>query len=139
AARGAPGAARRPQPLSVSPQVAAVALLLCFAVSRAPGACTALAAFEAAATALLLLLYLLRLDKALPWLCWPLADLCNSVVAALFLLVLCLFAIITRSNRGTLAGGVIGLILIVLCIVDAVLLFKMISFNRPRGSNTPAK
>ncbi|NWS71676.1 CKLF factor, partial [Crotophaga sulcirostris] len=125
--------------LKVARTVAAVVALLCFAVSRAPGACTALAAAEAAFTALFLLLYLLRLDKQLPWLCWPLADFFNSVVAALFLLIVCLFAVIVQTNHGTVAGGVIGLVLLVLCVVDAVLLFKKISFNRPRGSGTPAK
>ncbi|NWH83185.1 CKLF factor, partial [Piaya cayana] len=90
----------------VSSQVVAITVLLCFAVSHAPGACTALAVFEAAFTGLFLLLYLLRLDKGLPWLCWPLADIFNSVIAALFLLVVCLFAIIVQTNHGTVAGGV---------------------------------
>ncbi|XP_069724697.1 chemokine-like factor [Phaenicophaeus curvirostris] len=125
--------------VKVARTVVAVTVLLCFAASRAPGACTALAAFEAAFTGLFLLLYLLRLDKGLPWLCWPLADVFNSVIAALFLLVVCLFAVIVQTNHGTVAGGVIGLILLVLCVVDAVLLFKKISFNRPRGSDTTTK
>ncbi|NWX72719.1 CKLF factor, partial [Alca torda] len=85
--------------------VAAVAFL-CFAASRAPGACTALALMEAAITVLFFLLYLLRLDQKLSWLFWPLADVFNSVMAALFLLVVCLFAVIVKTNNGTLAGGV---------------------------------
>ncbi|NWH45683.1 CKLF factor, partial [Fregata magnificens] len=112
---------------------------LCFAGSRSPGACTALAAMEALITALFLLLYLLRLDQRLGWLFWPLADIFNSVIAALFLLIVCLFAIIIKTNNGTLAGGVFGLVLLVLCVVDAVLLFQKISLDGPRGRNTPAK
>ncbi|NWI50288.1 CKLF factor, partial [Calyptomena viridis] len=70
---------------------------------------------------------------------WLFQDIFNSVIAALFLLVVCLFAIIVKSNTGTLAGGVLGLILLVLCVVDAVLLYKKISLGRPRGRNAPAK
>ncbi|NWI24276.1 CKLF factor, partial [Sula dactylatra] len=112
---------------------------LCFAGARAPGACTALAAMEVLITALFCLLYLLKLDKKMSWLFWPLADIFNSVVAALFLLIVCLFATIINTNGGTLAGGVFGLGLLVLCVVDAVLLFQKISLDGPRGRNTPAK
>lgn len=34
---------------------------------------------------------------------------------------------------------VFGLVLLVLCVVDAVLLFQKISLGAPRGRNTPAK
>ncbi|NWR85463.1 CKLF factor, partial [Furnarius figulus] len=70
---------------------------------------------------------------------WLFQDIFNSVIAALFLLVACLFAIIIKTNKGTLAGGVLGLILLVLCIVNVVLLCKKISLDRPRGRNTPAR
>ncbi|NXW49766.1 CKLF factor, partial [Nyctiprogne leucopyga] len=112
---------------------------LCFAASRSPGAFTALAAMELAITGLFLLLYLLRLDQQLSGLLWPLADIFNSVIAALFLLIVCLFAVIIKTNNGTLAGGVFGLVLLVLCVVDAVLLFQKMSFGGPRGRTTPAK
>ncbi|NWY52581.1 CKLF factor, partial [Chionis minor] len=92
--------------LKLARALVAVVAFLCFAASRAPGACTALAVMEAAITALFFLLYLLRLDQRLSRLFWPLADVFNSVVAALFLLVVCLFAVIVKSNNGTLAGGV---------------------------------
>ncbi|NXQ84183.1 CKLF factor, partial [Nyctibius grandis] len=122
----------------VSPQLVAFIAFLCFVVSRADGAYTTLVAMEAAFSALFFLLYLLRLDKQMHWLFWPLADFFNSVIAALFLLVVCLFAVIIKTNNGTVAGGVLGLILFVLSIIDAVLVFQKISFNGPRR-NTPAK
>ncbi|KFQ97459.1 Chemokine-like factor, partial [Nipponia nippon] len=108
---------------------------LCFAASRAPGAYTALAGMEVVITALFFLLYLLKLDKKMSWLFWPLADIFNSVIAALFLLVVCLCAVIIKSNNGTLAGGVFGLVLLVLSVVDAVVLFQKISLGGPRGRN----
>ncbi|NWX53302.1 CKLF factor, partial [Steatornis caripensis] len=117
----------------------ALVTFLCFAASRSPGACTALAVMEVVITALFLLLYLLKLDKKMSWLFWPLADIFNSVIAALFLLIVCLFAIIIKTNNGMLAGGVFGLVLLVLCVVDAVLLFQKISLDRPPGRNTPAR
>ncbi|NXG10531.1 CKLF factor, partial [Sakesphorus luctuosus] len=117
----------------------ALVTFLCFVASSAHEAYTALAGLETGITVLFLLLYLLRLDARMPWLFWPLADIFNSVIAALFLLVVCLFAIIVKTNKGTLAGGVLGLILLVLCVVDAVLLCKKISLDRPRGRNAPAR
>ncbi|NXI92914.1 CKLF factor, partial [Psophia crepitans] len=122
-----------------APQLVAFVTFLCFAASHARGAYTALAVMETVITALFFLLYWLQLDKKMSWLFWPLADLFNSVIAALFLLVVCLFAVIIKTNNGTLAGGVFGLVLLVLCVVDAVLLFQKISIDGPRGRNTPAK
>ncbi|NXG75675.1 CKLF factor, partial [Baryphthengus martii] len=113
----------------------ALVTFLCFVASRSRGAYTALAGMEVVITALFFLLYLLKLDKKLSWLFWPLADIFNSVIAALFLLIVCLFAVI-KTDNGTLAGGVFGLVLLVLCVVDAVLLFRKISFDGPRERNT---
>ncbi|NXP90352.1 CKLF factor, partial [Passerina amoena] len=135
--RARPGPALTPSP--PVPQLVALAAFICFAASGAHGAYTALAGMETVITALFLLLYLLRLDARLRFLLWPLADIFNSVIAALFLLVVALFAIIIKTNKGTLVGGVLGLILLVLCIVDAVLLCKKISFDRARGRSAPAK
>ncbi|KAM6123961.1 chemokine-like factor [Phoenicopterus ruber ruber] len=125
--------------VKIARALVAFVTFLCFVASRAHGAYTALAAMEGAITALFFLLYLLQLDKKMTWLFWPLADIFNSVIAALFLLVVCLFAVIVKTNNGTLAGGVFGLVLLVLCVVDAVLLFQKISLNGPRRRNTPAK
>ncbi|NXP47607.1 CKLF factor, partial [Heliornis fulica] len=119
--------------------LAAFVSFLCFAASGSHGAYTALSVMEVVITTLFFLLYMLKLDKKLSWLFWPLADIFNSVIASLFLLVVCLCAVIIKTNNGTLAGGVFGLVLLVLCIVDSVLLYKKISIDGPRGRNTPAK
>ncbi|NXH86248.1 CKLF factor, partial [Edolisoma coerulescens] len=117
----------------------ALVTLLCFVVSEAHEAYVAVAGMETVITFLFLLLYLLRLDTRMRCLFWPLADIFNSVIAALFLLVVCLFAIIMRTNKGTLAGGVLGLTLLVLSIADAVLLCKKISLDKARGGRAPAR
>ncbi|NWT90602.1 CKLF factor, partial [Lanius ludovicianus] len=117
----------------------ALATLLCFVISKAHEAYAALAGMETVITVLFLLLYLLKLDARMRCLFWPLADILNSVIAALFLLVVCLFAIITRTNKGTFAGGVLGIILLFLCLGDVFLLWKKISLDKPRGRSAPAK
>ncbi|XP_032925328.1 chemokine-like factor [Catharus ustulatus] len=94
---------------------------------------------ETGITVLFLLLYLLRLHVRIRCLYWPLADVLNSVIAALFLFIVSLFAIIIKTNKGTLAGGVLGLILLVLCLVDVILLCKKISLEKARGRSAPAK
>ncbi|KAM7101636.1 chemokine-like factor [Ciconia maguari] len=134
------GFARSPRgALKIARALVAFVTFLCFVASRSHGAYTALAVMEVVITALFFLLYLLKLDRRMSWLFWPLADIFNSVIAALFLLIVCLFAIIIKTNNGTLAGGVFGLVLLVLCVVDAVLLFQKISLDGPRGRSTPAK
>ncbi|NXP34290.1 CKLF factor, partial [Leiothrix lutea] len=125
--------------LKIARTLVALTALICFIASGAHEAYTALAGMETVITVLFLLLYLLRLDARMRCLFWPLADIFNSVVAALFLLVVALFAIIVKTNKGTLAGGVLGLILFVLCLIDAVLLWKKISLGRARGRSAPAK
>ncbi|XP_066184112.1 chemokine-like factor [Sylvia atricapilla] len=125
--------------LKIARTLVALAALICFLASDAHEAYTALAGMETVITGLFLLLYLLRLDARMRCLFWPLADIFNSVVAALFLLVVGLFAIIIKTNKGTLAGGVLGLILLVLCLVDVVLLCKKISLDKARGRSAPAK
>ncbi|NXR61006.1 CKLF factor, partial [Rhadina sibilatrix] len=125
--------------LKISRTLVALAALICFMASGSNVAFTALAGMELVITVLFLLLYLLRLDARMRCLFWPLADILNSVVAALFLLVVSLFAIIIKTNKGTLAGGVLGLILLILCLVDVVLLCKKISLDKARGRSAPAK
>ncbi|XP_061863491.1 chemokine-like factor [Colius striatus] len=123
--------------LKIARTLLAFVTFVCFAASHSHGAYTALAAMETAITALFLLLYLLKLDKKMRCLFWPLADIFNSVIAALFLFIVCLFAIILKANDGTLAGGVLGLLLLVLCVADAVVLSKKISLDGPRRRTTP--
>ncbi|NXX27344.1 CKLF factor, partial [Nicator chloris] len=139
----APGLTARPGPaLTPSPpvpQLVALVTLLCFVASGARLAYTVLAGMESVINLLFLLLYLLRLDARMRFLLWPLADIFNSVIAALFLLVVGLFAITIKTNKGTLAGGVFCLILLVLCVVDVVLLSKKISFGKARGRSAPVK
>nr|XP_006004090.1 PREDICTED: chemokine-like factor [Latimeria chalumnae] len=77
------------------------------------------------------LLYLLKLNRKLTFLFWPLVDIANSVFAALLLLIVCITAVASKNNKGTLTGAGFGFLIVVLCFVDAYLLFKMVTFNKP--------
>ncbi|XP_034644688.1 chemokine-like factor [Trachemys scripta elegans] len=103
--------------------------------SKSHEAFIALAIMEFVITLLFFVLFLPKLDKKIKFLFWPLADIFNSLIAVLFFIIVCLCAIIIKTTTGTLVGGVFGLLLVVLCIADSVLLFKKITFNKPRGRN----
>ncbi|NXD74078.1 CKLF factor, partial [Eolophus roseicapillus] len=92
--------------IKIARMLLAWVMFFCFVGSRSRGMYTALAGMEVVITTLFFLLYLLKLDKRMTWLLWPLADIFNSVIAALFLLVVCLFAVVIKTNKATLAGGV---------------------------------
>ncbi|XP_037548857.1 chemokine-like factor [Nematolebias whitei] len=104
---------------------------VCFAVVSAPKYITA-TVLELLLTSLLLLLYLLKLNKRLTFFFWPLVDVFNSVFAAVYLTVLSLVALTSYSFTGMLAGGIVSLLSVGLLLVDSYLLFKNITFNKPR-------
>ncbi|XP_065272750.1 chemokine-like factor [Emys orbicularis] len=124
-----------PGALKIARLVVAFVTFICFAASKSHEAFIALAIMEFVITLLFFGLYLLKLDKKMKFLFWPLADIFNSLIAVLFFIIVCLCAIIIKTTTGTLVGGVFGLLLVVLCIADSVLLFKKITFNKPRGRN----
>uniref|UniRef100_A0ACB8EA24 Uncharacterized protein n=1 Tax=Sphaerodactylus townsendi TaxID=933632 RepID=A0ACB8EA24_9SAUR len=63
------------------------------------------------------------------------ADAFNSLVAALFFIIVGLCATVIKTNTGTLVGGVFCLLLFVLSIADAIVLLKMITFNKDARRN----
>ncbi|XP_070616471.1 chemokine-like factor [Erythrolamprus reginae] len=101
-----------------------------FAIRRSHEAFLALVIMELVITFLFYLLYLLKLDAKLKFLFWPLADAFNSLVAALFLIIVGLCATIIKTIRETLIGGVFCLILSIVCIIDAALILRKVSFKR---------
>ncbi|XP_026234284.1 proteolipid protein 2 [Anabas testudineus] len=103
----------------------------------------AAAVLEFLITLLLLLLYLLKLNKRLTFFFWPLVDVFNSIFAAVYFIALSLAALSTYVVTGTLVGGVVGLVSAGLLCVDSYFLFKNITFNKSReptnGSITSSK
>uniref|UniRef100_A0A3B3VEY5 Chemokine like factor n=1 Tax=Poecilia latipinna TaxID=48699 RepID=A0A3B3VEY5_9TELE len=104
---------------------------VCFAVASTPKYLTA-TLLEFLITLLLLLLYLLKLNKRITFLFWPI-DVFNSVFAAIYLLVLSLMALTSNPVTGALVGGVVSLISAGLLFVDSYTLFRNITFNKSRN------
>ncbi|XP_061450394.1 chemokine-like factor [Rhineura floridana] len=124
--------------LKIARMVLAFIAVITFAVNRSHEAFLALVIMEFVITLLFFLLYLLSLQKKLKFLFWPLADAFNSLVAALFLLIVGLCAAIPKTIVETTVGGVFCLILCGLCIGDAAFLLTKITFNQgaPGGDVT---
>ncbi|XP_056318873.1 chemokine-like factor [Danio aesculapii] len=78
------------------------------------------------------LLYLLKLNKVFTLFFWPLIDVFNSLFAAAFMFILSLVAVSTFTVKGTLSGGIVGFVAAALWSLDGYILFKKISFNKPR-------
>ncbi|XP_053126998.1 chemokine-like factor [Hemicordylus capensis] len=109
----------------------ALCALISFAVRRSHEAFLTLAIMELVISFLFFVLYLLSLNKKMTFFFWPLADAFNSLVAALFLLIVGLCATIMKTILETLVGGVFCLLLFVLCVIDAALILKNVSWNNP--------
>ncbi|XP_005052791.2 PREDICTED: chemokine-like factor, partial [Ficedula albicollis] len=125
--------------MKISRTLVALGSLICFIASGSHEAYVTVAGMETGITVLFLLVYLLRLDVRVRCFYWPLTDVLNSVIAALFLLLMSLFGLRIETNKGTLAGVVLGLVLLVLCLVDVILLCKKISLDKARGRSASAK
>ncbi|XP_034021678.1 chemokine-like factor [Thalassophryne amazonica] len=111
-------------------QVTLFVAFVCFTAAYRPKYIAA-ATLEFVITLLLLLLYLFKLNKRLTFFFWPLVDVFNSVFAAFYFTVVSLVAVSTYTVRGTLIGGVVGLLSAGLLCVDSVMLFRNITFNKP--------
>ncbi|CAM5093622.1 unnamed protein product [Natator depressus] len=94
-----------PGALKIARLVVAFVTFICFVASKSHEAFIALAIMEFVITLLFFLLYLLKLDKKMKFLFWPLADIFNSLIAVLFFIIVCLCAIIIKTTTGTLVGG----------------------------------
>ncbi|XP_042349356.1 proteolipid protein 2 [Plectropomus leopardus] len=118
--------------LKVAEMVTLLVAFVCFAVASRPKYIAA-TVLEFVITSLLVLLYLFKLNKRLTFFFWPLIDVFNSIFAAVYFIVLSLLAVTTYTVTGTLVGGIVGLMSAGLLCVDSYVLFKNITFNRPRS------
>ncbi|XP_049902968.1 chemokine-like factor [Epinephelus moara] len=118
--------------LKVAEMVTLLVAFVCFAVASTPKYIAA-TVLEFLITALLVLLYIFKLNKRLTFFFWPLIDVLNSVFAAVYFIILSLLAVSTYTVTGTLVGGIFGLISAGVLCVDSYLLFRNITLNRPRS------
>ncbi|XP_073763308.1 chemokine-like factor [Danio rerio] len=59
-------------------------------------------------------------------------DVFNSLFAAAFMFILSMVAVSTFTVKGTLSGGIMGFVAAALWSLDGYILFKKITFNKPR-------
>ncbi|XP_073321309.1 proteolipid protein 2 [Pagrus major] len=118
--------------LKVAEMVTLLVAFVCFAVASPPKY-SAATGLEFLITLLLLMLYVLKLNKRLTFFFWPLVDVFNSVFAAVYFTVLSLMAVTSYTVTGSLVGGIVGLLSAGLLCVDSYTLFKNITFNKPRS------
>ncbi|XP_072574337.1 CKLF-like MARVEL transmembrane domain-containing protein 3 isoform X1 [Paramormyrops kingsleyae] len=108
--------------LKIVELLAAFVAFVCFAVA-AERPYIAAAGLEFFITLAFLLLYLLKLNKRFSYLCWPLMDVANSLVAAVFIFIISLVAVSTYSAKGTLIGGVLTFITFVCFVASSAAVF----------------
>uniref|UniRef100_A0A803V3Q0 CKLF like MARVEL transmembrane domain containing 3 n=1 Tax=Ficedula albicollis TaxID=59894 RepID=A0A803V3Q0_FICAL len=111
--------------MKISRTLVALGSLICFIASGSHEAYVTVAGMETGITVLFLLVYLLRLDVRVRCFYWPLTDVLNSVIAALFLLLMSLFGLRIETNKGTLAGVVLSFIIFICYIASLAASFMM--------------
>ncbi|XP_005876405.1 PREDICTED: chemokine-like factor isoform X3 [Myotis brandtii] len=103
-----------------------------FILTQAPEPYIVITGFEVTIILFFIILYMLRLDRIITFLFWPLLDILNSLVAAIFMIIISVLALIPETTKYTVLGGVFGLLAVVCCIADAALIYRKLLFN-PSG------
>ncbi|XP_062032007.1 CKLF-like MARVEL transmembrane domain-containing protein 2B [Lepus europaeus] len=110
-----------------------VAAAVCFLSASAPESYIAVTILEACLVIFFILIYLLALQHLLTYIHWPLLDLINSIISALFLLIVGLLVMEEKDRRNLLfIGGTLCLVAAALCLIDAVLVTKKTRDNIKR-------
>ncbi|XP_028905793.1 chemokine-like factor [Ornithorhynchus anatinus] len=103
--------------------------LVFFITSRAHESFIAVVALELIIVLFLIIAYVLGLDKQITSLYWPLLDAINSVVTALFLLIVSVLAMLKLE---TIPAGVFCLLATLVCTADGVIMIRNLSLNPSR-------
>ncbi|XP_054435331.1 chemokine-like factor [Pteronotus mesoamericanus] len=103
-----------------------------FIISQAPEPYIVITGFEVTVIFFFIILYMLRLDRLMNCIFWPLLDIINSLVTAIFMIIVSVLALIPETTTFTVLGGVFGLLVVVCCIADGVLMCRKLLFN-PSG------
>ncbi|XP_012598030.1 chemokine-like factor isoform X3 [Microcebus murinus] len=103
-----------------------------FIIAQAPEPYIVITGFEVAIILFFILLYILRLDRLMKWLFWPLLDIINSLVTTVFLIIVSVLALIPETTTLTVVGGAFGFLAAVVCLADGALIYRKLLFN-PSG------
>uniref|UniRef100_A0ABI7W6J7 MARVEL domain-containing protein n=1 Tax=Felis catus TaxID=9685 RepID=A0ABI7W6J7_FELCA len=102
----------RPFCFSVKGQVKMLRLALTvtsmafFIIAQAPEPYIVITGFEVAVIFFFIILYMLRLDRLIDCLFWPLLDIINSMVTAIFMIIISVLALIPETTTFIVLGGV---------------------------------
>ncbi|XP_004584202.3 CKLF-like MARVEL transmembrane domain-containing protein 1 isoform X1 [Ochotona princeps] len=101
------------------------AAAICFFEANAPESYIAITILEAFIVTFFILIYLLSLQYLLTYIHWPLLDLINSIISALFLSMVGLLVMEEKRRRHLLfIGGILCVTAAVLCVIDALMVTK---------------
>ncbi|XP_039744818.1 chemokine-like factor isoform X1 [Pteropus medius] len=103
-----------------------------FIISQAPEPYIVIAGFEVTVIFFFIILYMFRLDRIINCILWPLLDIINSVVTAIFMMTISVLALIPETTTFMILGGAFGLLVVVCSIADAALIYRKLLFN-PSG------
>ncbi|XP_027630416.1 uncharacterized protein LOC102469174 isoform X3 [Tupaia chinensis] len=76
-----------------------------FIIAQAPEPYIVITGFEVTVIFFFILLYILRLDRLMKWLFWPLLDIINSLVTTVFMVIISVLALIPETTTLTVLGG----------------------------------
>ncbi|KAK2498710.1 hypothetical protein MC885_003470, partial [Smutsia gigantea] len=103
-----------------------------FYIAQAPEPYIVITGFEVAAIFFFIILYMLRLDGLMDFLFWPLLDIINSLVTAIFMIIISVLALIPETTIYSIFGGVLGFLAAMCCIAEGALIYQKLLFN-PSG------
>ncbi|XP_047691304.1 chemokine-like factor isoform X3 [Prionailurus viverrinus] len=76
-----------------------------FVIAQAPEPYIVITGFEVAVIFFFIILYMLRLDRLIDCLFWPLLDIINSMVTAIFMIIISVLALIPETTTFIVLGG----------------------------------
>ncbi|XP_048211382.1 chemokine-like factor [Perognathus longimembris pacificus] len=106
-----------------------VTSMACFIIAQAPEPYIVVTGFEVTIVSFFIILYIFRLDQLMNWLLWPLLDIINALVTALFMAIISVLALMPETTTLTILGGVFGLLAVVCCLADSALIYRKLLFN----------
>ncbi|CAD7689008.1 unnamed protein product [Nyctereutes procyonoides] len=100
--------------------------LICFIIAKAYEPYIAITVLEMCIVLFFILIYMLTLHHLLVFLDWPLLDLINSIITAMFLLIVAILAMQEMERRHLFyVGGIQCLMAAMVCVLDAMLATKI--------------
>ncbi|XP_061243411.1 CKLF-like MARVEL transmembrane domain-containing protein 1 isoform X2 [Bos javanicus] len=101
-----------------------------FIIAEAPESYIAITILETCIVVFFILIYMLTLHHLMTYLHWPLLDLINSFITAVFLLIVAILAIQEKERRHLFyIGGALCLTAATVCVIDATLVTKTMRNN----------